>query len=53
MWRTFGHEYDFGNGWEHDIVLECIVDGVDVPDAVCLGGGRWWNGGGPHSTPSG
>ena len=37
---VFGYEYDFGNGWEHDIVLERIVTGVDVADAVCLEGER-------------
>jgi hypothetical protein len=37
---VFGYEYDFGDGWEHDIVLERIVTGVEVTDAVCLEGGR-------------
>jgi hypothetical protein len=37
---VFGYEYDFGNGWEHDLVLERIVTGVEVTDAVCLEGER-------------
>ena len=37
---VFGYEYDFGDGWEHDLVLERIVTGVDVADAVCLEGER-------------
>jgi len=37
---VFGYEYDFGNSWEHDIVFEGIVTGVDVADAVFLEGER-------------
>ena len=38
--KVFGYEYGFGNSWEHDIVFEGIVTGVDVADAVCLEGER-------------
>ncbi len=38
--KVFGYEYDFGHSWEHDIVFEGIVTGVDVADAVCLEGER-------------
>ena len=37
---VFGYEYDFGNRWEHDIVVERIVAGAEVTDAVCLEGER-------------
>jgi len=37
---VFGYEYDFGNRWEHGIVVERIVAGAEVTDAVCLEGGR-------------
>ena len=37
---VFGYEYDFGDGWEHDLVFERIVTGVEVTDAVCLEGGE-------------
>ena len=37
---VFGYEYDFGNRWEHDIVVKRIVIDVEVTDAVCLEGKR-------------
>jgi len=37
---VFEYEHDFGNRWEHDIVVERIVIDVEVTEAVCLEGGR-------------
>lgn len=33
------YEYDFGDSWEHDIVVEKVFDDV-IPEAVCLAGRR-------------
>lgn len=33
------YEYDFGDSWEHDVILEKITDTVEKPKhAVCIGG---------------
>jgi hypothetical protein len=37
---VFGYEYDFGDDWEHDVVVERIVTGTEVKEAVCLAGER-------------
>lgn len=34
------YEYDFGDGWEHQIVLEKVVERDEQFLAVCLGGAR-------------
>jgi len=34
------YEYDFGDSWEHDIVLEQVVPGDGASVAVCVGGRR-------------
>ena len=35
------YEYDFGDGGEHDILIEKTAEAeADAPDAVCLGGKR-------------
>ena len=38
--EVFGYEYDFGDSWEHDLVVEPIVIGAEVPDATYLEGER-------------
>ena len=38
--ETFGYRYDFGNNWEHDVVVERIMTGAEVTDALCLDGER-------------
>lgn len=38
--QAFEYEYDFGDGWEHDLVVERRVTGADVPYATCLEGER-------------
>jgi hypothetical protein len=38
--EVFVYKYDFGDSWEHDGVLERIVTGVEVTDALCLEGER-------------
>ena len=43
--EVFGYEYDFGDGWEHDVEVEKIVplDGSETEDALrplCLKGRR-------------
>lgn len=38
--ETFGYEYDFGDSWEHDIVVERIVTDAEIVDAKCLEGER-------------
>jgi hypothetical protein len=36
---SFTYEYDFGDGWEHDVVVEKIVSaGPEKKRAVCLAG---------------
>lgn len=35
-----GYEYDFGDSWEHDIVVEQVEPYDGTPYAVCLGGRR-------------
>ena len=34
------YEYDFGDSWEHDIMLEHVVPGDGASVAVCVGGRR-------------
>jgi hypothetical protein len=34
------YEYDFGDSWEHDIVVEEVVPGDGARVAVCVGGRR-------------
>ncbi len=34
------YEYDFGDSWEHDIVVEQVVPGSGTSVAVCVGGRR-------------
>jgi len=37
----FRYIYDFGDGWEHEVVVEKIVDGPDdAPQATCMAGER-------------
>lgn len=36
----FFYEYDFGDSWEHEIVLEKIVDAALYDNAVCINGAR-------------
>jgi hypothetical protein len=36
---TFGYEYDFGDGWEHDIFVENVIP-VEAAYPVCLAGER-------------
>ena len=38
--ETFGYQYDFGDNWEHDVVVERIVTGAEVTDAKVLEGER-------------
>jgi hypothetical protein len=38
--QVISYDYDFGDGWEHRIVLEKIMRGSDVKRAVCLAGKR-------------
>ena len=38
--EMFGYQYDFGDNWEHDVVVERIVTGVEVTAARCLEGER-------------
>ncbi len=38
--ETFGYQYDFGDNWEHDVVVERIVTGAEVTEATCLEGER-------------
>jgi hypothetical protein len=38
--ETFGYQYDFGDDWEHDVVLERIVNGAEVVETTCLEGER-------------
>ena len=34
------YEYDFGDSWEHDVVVEQVVPGDGASVAVCMGGRR-------------
>ncbi|HZB50435.1 MAG TPA: plasmid pRiA4b ORF-3 family protein, partial [Mycobacteriales bacterium] len=34
------YEYDFGDSWEHDIVVEKVLPGERSTAAVCVGGRR-------------
>lgn len=38
--EMFGYQYDFGDNWEHDVVVERIVTGAEVTAARCLEGER-------------
>ena len=38
--EMFEYQYDFGDNWEHDVVVERIVTGVEVTAARCLEGER-------------
>jgi len=38
--ETLGYQYDFGDNWEHDVVVERIVTGAEVTDAKVLEGER-------------
>jgi len=38
--ETFGYQYDFGDDWERDVVVERIVTDAEVTEAVCLAGER-------------
>jgi hypothetical protein len=38
--EVFWYEYDFGDNWEHDVLVERIVTGAEVTEAICLEGGR-------------
>lgn len=37
---TFTYRYDFGDDWEHEIVVERILEKVSGPDIACTGGAR-------------
>jgi len=34
------YEYDFGDGWEHEIVLEKIFNNRNIDNPICLSGKR-------------
>jgi Plasmid pRiA4b ORF-3-like protein len=38
--KVFGYQYDFGDNWEHDVVVERIATGAEVTDAKCMEGER-------------
>ncbi len=38
--ETFGYEYDFGDSWEHDLVVERIVTGAEAVDTRRMEGER-------------
>jgi len=38
--EVFGYVYDFGDNWEHDVLVERIIPGAEVTDARCLEGER-------------
>jgi Plasmid pRiA4b ORF-3-like protein len=39
--KSFAYEYDFGDGWRHEVKVENIMPMTEpTPRAVCLGGGR-------------
>ena len=38
--QTAVYEYDFGDGWIHDVLLEEIVPGDELQRVVCVGGQR-------------
>ena len=38
--ELFRYVYDFGDSWEHDLVVERIVTGAEAMDALCLEGER-------------
>lgn len=37
---SFSYEYDFGDGWEHKIVLEKILSDQKLKHPICLDGKR-------------
>jgi len=37
---VFGYVYDFGDNWEHDVVVERIVTGTEVTGGCVPGGGE-------------
>ena len=48
--REFGYQYDFGDGWEHRIVVESIAEAKpDWPYPLCVAGER----GGPPEDVGG
>jgi hypothetical protein len=36
--RTFEYEYDFGDGWEHEILIEKVLDEELPSPVLCVGG---------------
>ena len=38
--ETFCYQYDFGDDWEHDVVVERVMTDKGVTEAACLAGER-------------
>lgn len=38
--QKFTYQYDFGDGWDHNIVVEKVVDDPAIRDVVCIDGAR-------------
>jgi hypothetical protein len=36
----FAYQYDFGDSWDHSVVVEKIGDDVEIANPVCVGGAR-------------
>jgi Plasmid pRiA4b ORF-3-like protein len=36
----FVYQYDFGDGWDHDILVEKVVRDADAPGPTCVDGAR-------------